>query len=261
MAPPRVVVWVCAAFLALAVLGCVWLWCSPMRVELAQRQAPIPAILHQTWKSADNIPTKSQACMASWKKLNPTWEFRFYDDKACMDFVAAQYPQYLKTYQALELPVQRADLFRYMVIYHYGGFYADLDTTCRKTIEPLREHGDGVVGVEFYTPWLQYLQWFFGAKARNPCLQSVLDVVMERLAKPRDRHPDLWVLYSTGPHAFTEGVRRVLRKEPHRMQVHDVCEFGAFRPDLVPGCEERAYLSHHFEGSWKVEWSEDLKNE
>jgi len=77
--------------------------------------------IHQTWKTKTNLEPRMQASIDSWKQMNPTWEHRLYDDDDCLQFVKTNYPNFLKGYMALSKPVERADVFRYLVVYHYGG--------------------------------------------------------------------------------------------------------------------------------------------
>ena len=43
------------------------------------------------------------------------------------DFMVAEYPWFLETYDNYPQPIQRADAIRYFVLAHYGGIYIDLD--------------------------------------------------------------------------------------------------------------------------------------
>lgn len=53
--------------------------------------------------------------MQSWKRKNPGWDIRFYDDEACLEFVSREFPHYLEAYRTLPKHVERSDFFRYMV--------------------------------------------------------------------------------------------------------------------------------------------------
>ncbi len=61
------------------------------------------------------IPSPCDA--QSWRRLNPGWEIRFYDDEACLEFVSREFPEYLAAYRALPKHVERSDFFRYMVCF------------------------------------------------------------------------------------------------------------------------------------------------
>ena len=71
----------------------------------------IPKIFHQTYMTTD-VPPAIQPLMQSWRLQNPDWNFRFYDDEACLEFVAQQFPEYLEAYKGLPKNVERSDFFR-----------------------------------------------------------------------------------------------------------------------------------------------------
>ena len=58
----------------------------------------IPQIIHQTFKS-NQVPNSVRPMMQSWRRANPNWEIRFYDDEACSDFVQHEFPEYLNAYR------------------------------------------------------------------------------------------------------------------------------------------------------------------
>ena len=72
----------------------------------------------------------------SWKKLNPNYKIKFYNDKDCRKFIKENYPQsYLDYFDRLSNykgsgPI-KCDFWRCLILYKYGGVYADSD------IEPL----------------------------------------------------------------------------------------------------------------------------
>lgn len=89
----------------------------------------IPKILHQTWKSTD-VPERFKPWVESWKRLNPSFEYRLWTDRMLLDFVAEHYPDFLPVYCDYPAPIMRADAARYLLLHHFGGVYADLDTEC-----------------------------------------------------------------------------------------------------------------------------------
>lgn len=72
----------------------------------------IPKIFHQTYMTRE-VPPIIEPLMQSWRLHNPDWNFRFYDDAACLEFVAQQFPEYLDAYKGLPKNVERSDFFRY----------------------------------------------------------------------------------------------------------------------------------------------------
>ena len=52
---------------------------------------------------------------------------QLWTDAKSREFVAAEYPWFLDTFDGYSFPIQRADAIRYFVLAHYGGVYIDLD--------------------------------------------------------------------------------------------------------------------------------------
>jgi mannosyltransferase OCH1-like enzyme len=94
----------------------------------------IPKIIWQTMKT-NEVPVFMKSYADSWIQLNPEYEYRFFDDNDIVDFLKKGFPEYLEGYQNLKYGASKADLWRYLIIYKYGGVYADIDCMC---INPLR---------------------------------------------------------------------------------------------------------------------------
>jgi len=86
----------------------------------------IPKIIVQTWKTK-NVPLKYINDVKSIKKYNSDFQFLFFSDEEIDEFLKKYYPIYYESYLKLPVKIQKIDYFRYIAIYHYGGFYFDLD--------------------------------------------------------------------------------------------------------------------------------------
>lgn len=229
----------------------------------------VPRIIHQTWKTK-RLPPQLARWAASWRAHNPDWEWRLYDDADCEAVLAESFPQLLPLYRALERPVERADLFRYAVLWRDGGVYADLDAVCLAPIDAwLRADDQLVVGVEAQprAPRLGYVwprqlcQWTIAAAPRHPCLQRAVETVAARVQQRGALEPqwrataggisarDWLTIMMTGPGAWTAAVEEGLRRgEPLRLLPE--CAFG-MRGDTHARCRGEAVVAHQFLGSWK----------
>ncbi len=72
----------------------------------------------------------------SWIDLNPEYEYRLFNDDDIYNFIKIEFPEYLHAYNKIKFGATKADFWRYLIIYKYGGVYADIDCEC---INPLRE--------------------------------------------------------------------------------------------------------------------------
>lgn len=96
----------------------------------------IPKIIHQTYKT-NNVPEIWKEGQQNCIDLNPDYHYILWTDEMARDFIAEQYPWFLKTYDAYHYPIERADVIRYFILSHYGGIYIDLDDGCARNLDPL----------------------------------------------------------------------------------------------------------------------------
>lgn len=96
----------------------------------------IPKIIHQTYKT-NSIPDIWKEGQQSCIDLNPDYQYILWTDEMARDFIAEQYPWFLKTFDDYPYPIERADVIRYFILSHYGGIYIDLDDGCARNLDPL----------------------------------------------------------------------------------------------------------------------------
>lgn len=169
----------------------------------------IPKIIWQTYKDPfDQLQPYMLDAVNTWKTLNPEYEYRYMDDSQAAQFILEEYGQeWHDLFVGLPVGVMRGDLWRYMIIYKYGGVYTDLDTECLNPINTwLNEEYEMIVCPETN---LHFCQWTFAASAGNPILKSVLDTIKEKLINPTYGSPH-FVHTHTGPAVWTEGIMEAL---------------------------------------------------
>jgi hypothetical protein len=94
----------------------------------------IPKRIIQTWKNK-NIPDKYQNLQKQLINKNPNYEYLFFSDEDIEKFLKTEYPEYYVTFRRLPILIQKIDFFRYIAVYHYGGFYFDLDMECMESLD------------------------------------------------------------------------------------------------------------------------------
>jgi mannosyltransferase OCH1-like enzyme len=90
----------------------------------------------------------------SWITKNPEWECRFWTDDDLLAFFKVERPDLLELYLSYPRPIQRADLARYCILQKFSGVYADVDTICRASLEPLAGDPRVVLCEELARHWL-----------------------------------------------------------------------------------------------------------
>jgi mannosyltransferase OCH1-like enzyme len=90
----------------------------------------IPNNLFQTWHSLD-LPYYMKKNSELLKENNPEFNYYVYDDKMCRDFIMDYFDEdTLFAYDSLIPGAFKADLWRYCILYVYGGIYLDIKYNC-----------------------------------------------------------------------------------------------------------------------------------
>jgi len=100
----------------------------------------IPRRIIQTGKQVQQ-PLRNRAMIANLKLLNPDYEYLFFDDDQVQTFVQREFSQYRRVFDSFRFSIQRYDFFRYLAVYHYGGFYFDLDVLLARGLSELLKTG------------------------------------------------------------------------------------------------------------------------
>jgi len=95
----------------------------------------IPKVVYQTWHSGEDVPIQYQEIMQHNKKMNPGYRFVLLDDVELNRFFRMNH-EIPKDVKKLFFNVNphygpaRADIFRYVVVYLFGGIYLDIKIRC-----------------------------------------------------------------------------------------------------------------------------------
>jgi mannosyltransferase OCH1-like enzyme len=91
----------------------------------------IPKIIHQTCKTKD-VPEKWKDAFDSCKTNNKGFKHILWTDETMDKFVKKYYHDFYKIYKSYKYHIQRCDVFKFLVLYKYGGIYLDMDIICNK---------------------------------------------------------------------------------------------------------------------------------
>lgn len=193
----------------------------------------IPKIIYQTYKNRSALKPEWIKNIQKICKLNPEWEYHFFDDNEVEEFIFLEYGEkFLKQYLAIspELGPARADLFRYLLIYKKGGVYLDIKTTLTKPLDSVLNVDDVYIlshwPNQLYQPkelihlnYQEIIQWAILAAPGHPFLRNVINNVLGNL---QVYNPWLHgvgkrgVLRITGPYAYTCAIESIRHKYSFR---------------------------------------------
>ena len=179
------------------------------------------------------------------------------------EFIDDEFPQYRPVFDSFSVKIQRYDLFRYLAVYRFGGFYFDTDVLLASSLEDLLEFScvfpfehlsiHNFLCNEYGMDW-EIGNYGFGAAAGHPFLGAIIKncvraqqhpewVQPMMKSIPRIFHREFFVLATTGPGL----VSRTLAEYPgacDQVKVlfpEDVCDpnswycFGAYGVHLQVG--------------------------
>ena len=224
----------------------------------SQLRAPaIPRIIHQTYWT-NGVPEMVEDNVERLKALNPSWMYRYWNDEEIVCFINEAFGwDVLRLYLAInaQYGAARADLFRYLCIFYYGGVYLDIKSTVRVPLDEIikeddeylfsywnNQPGDRYAGFGLhpevdFSPGGELQQWHVIAAPRHPLLRHVIESVLDNIARYRfevNGGGKLGVLRTTGPIAYTRAIH------PH-LSEHK-CRFISAES---AGIEYKVFDDHH----------------
>ena len=140
-------------------------------------------------------------------------------------FIEVKFPDLKPLDDRLPLKVMKEELWRYCVIYEFGGIYADVDTVLLVNPEMFIKDKLLVVTPENNTHFCQY---FFAAPPKSPVLKSIIDLMVERIKNMEVIKGEHVVHYLTGPSVFTDGIINYLKSQNIKVPTDD--DFMVYHP-------------------------------
>ncbi|KAI0008822.1 initiation-specific alpha-1,6-mannosyltransferase [Xylariaceae sp. FL0662B] len=221
---------------------------------------------------------------------NPTFQTEFLTDISGGEFVKAHFafrPDLVDNYLNISIPIIKADLLRYLILYEYGGIWNDLDVACEAPIdewvpEQYKANASVVVGLEFDVDiWIrQFASWTIMAKPKSPhlltvaedCLEGLVDKAKEHNIRIQDLKLDMIddIVDVSGPRRLTRGIQKSLSKmldqpvgndeishvsEPRLigdvLVLPDYSFANSMNLQYGDKKSGQILVTHHYAGSWK----------
>lgn len=229
----------------------------------AQKEHVIPCIIHQT-APTHQLEGDEAKWVQTWKTKNPYCKHKLWNDTEIAALAKEKSPELLWPIWEGLSNVERADVFRYLVLWDQGGYYADTDAACVRPIATweVPRNASMIVGYEFGHRWTenerekfkfarteQMEQWFFASAPQNPILLRCLELVRQRFA---------WgiqsTMFLTGPGVFSDAVHEFLEMNVPEALDEEVSYRSNATGIRTPGVKTRSFASEQLYGlgSWKV---------
>lgn len=172
-------------------------------------------VVHRSWNNLSAFPVSR----TKWENLGFT--VYDYDDAAAYAIVAKN--GYGDEWKRLNSFAAKTDLFRYIILYEQGGWWADADMIPKSRIRRLASTRSMVLfheacgyqwfnrfkyatGLSTVTHAPQYKNSLFAMPAKSPILMTALQLLRLRVANHWQRWSVVDVIDTTGPGLLTDAV-------------------------------------------------------
>lgn len=165
----------------------------------------IPKLIHRVWldknKPYDNavLPSRYNKYITVWKEYNTEFVHKLWSGRQVIELIKQYFPQYEEFYRSLNPFIKKCDFARFVIVYVYGGFYADIDFYCKRNISYLTEGGENYFIREPKEHFIEdqelLCNGFFGACKQNEFVLGWIENMVKN-SEVKD------VLRHTGPIGF-----------------------------------------------------------
>lgn len=154
----------------------------------------IPREINQVWLG-EPMPDKYNKLIQTWKDMHPDWEYKLWTDDDIDYFGMTN----RALFDAMDNIGAKSDIFRYEIIYRYGGLYIDTDFECIRSF-------DDFVHLDFFSgggPAKQphTFNGLFGARPEHPILKKIIDALSKKAKESVSDFTEIMKI--TGPDFFS----------------------------------------------------------
>jgi mannosyltransferase OCH1-like enzyme len=178
----------------------------------------IPKIIWQTHEpDVHDLTPILQQHIGTWKTLNPEYKHAYMNATEREEFVQKNFSRKIfEIYVSLPLNIMRADMWRLLVTYFYGGIYVDSDSRCNSPIDSWMPDGKSfVVGAEHGD---SFVTSTFACSPKHPIMAHVVKNMIKNLESADYSLPHIVHRY-TGPWVFSRYVLEFIGVKPHDLSL------------------------------------------
>lgn len=99
-------------------------------------------IIHQIWFDFNNgtFPSEKQITTDFIARTNTNYQYLFWDLESALKLTEEYYPSYHEfLLRSTNRNIIKCDFFRYVLMYHFGGYYFDLDFVLLRNLDHFRD--------------------------------------------------------------------------------------------------------------------------
>jgi mannosyltransferase OCH1-like enzyme len=145
-------------------------------------------------------------------KINSGWSHHLYDDNEMAEFIRVHFPgRVYAAFSSLAIGAARADIWRYCVLYKYGGVYLDIDADITAPLDKLIRIDDEAIITREQVSGL-FNQWILIFSRGHPLLKAIIDECVENVISRASNN----ILHLTGSTVFSQVINSRLKSNQLR---------------------------------------------
>ena len=185
----------------------------------------IPKIIHQSYKNC--VKKKMLNAINSWKNMNINYEYKYWDDNSCYNFLIEYFDEkVLHAYNLLYAGAYKSDIFRICVLYIYGGIWADISSSCELSLDKIiideklnllvvKDNPSQIIYGNIY-------QAFIITEPKNEIIKTIIDFTVDKVVNYENYskiYPDLinQSIAVTGPTVFAIALNKFLERPDNQI--------------------------------------------
>lgn len=222
----------------------------------------IPKIIHQIWwQGLDKLPKKYHNFKKSWIINHPGWKIIYWDQTKINDLIKFNYPRLKKLLDDYPHMIQKIDFAKYLILYHYGGFYLDMDTFCHKSLNNLYNIEE-FKKYDFICSQMEVFMFFkiinngiIFSRPKHPILLLIINKLKKYQTKKMYQNHDLYIMQSTGP-IFYHLMINEFKTDKVLILPESYFESCSLK-DFEKCFKKGEYMTHHHTLSWTTDFFKD----
>ena len=88
-----------------------------------------------------------EPCHKTWRTMFPDFIHKMWNDQEIDDLIRTRHKIFYEKYKALPHQIQRVNIATYIIMYEYGGVYADMDVECMENFFHVLQPGKANIGM------------------------------------------------------------------------------------------------------------------
>ena len=218
----------------------------------------IPLIIHQIWwQGHDNLSNIHKKYRKTWISAHRKWRLILWDKlkfEKLLNRIDNNY--YRELYNELPFMIQKIDMAKYIILFYYGGVYADIDTICEKPLDSLLnkyKYNLIVSKVKIYDiiDFKLINNGLILCSKNNLFFNYLILEIVKNKKKKFYYTEDYYIINSTGPIAFSKAILNYVNNNNNNVKIlEDNYLESSKLSNLNKYKDKGVYVTHIHNSSW-----------